>query len=1128
MNPLRALFVLLAVFAFVVVLPISAQKKKVGTKNPAAAAKNKPAGENDKKEETEKKKEEEKPKDPMSAETFEGLPLRSIGPAVTSGRVVAIAVDPNNRARYYVGAASGGVWKTDNDGTSWTPVFDHEASYSIGAVAIDPKDTNIVWVGTGEGNSQRSVSYGDGIYKSEDGGKSWKNVGLKKSEHIARIAIDPRNSDTVYVAAQGPLWGPGGDRGLYKTTDGGKTWKAVLTISENTGVTDVAIDPDDPGVIYAAAYQRRRHVWTLIDGGPESAIYKSTDAGATWTKLKSGLPSVDMGRIGLAISPADHNVVYAIVEAADKKGGIFRSKDRGATWEKRNDFDQTAMYYAQIIADPKSVDRVYVMNVFIMVSDDGGKTLHRLGEHWKHVDNHVMWIDPNDTDYYLVGCDGGVYESRDRGANWEFKANLPLAQFYDVAVDNAKPFYGVFGGTQDNNSLGGPSRTPSASGIINADWFITAGGDGFRSQVDPDDPNTIYAESQYGGLIRYDRRTGQMLGIQPVEPRDGKPYRWNWDSPIIVSPWSHTRLYFGANVLFRSDDRGNSWRAISPDLTRQIDRDTLPVMGRLWGPDAVAKNASTSFYGNIVALSESPKKEGLIYAGTDDGLIQVTEDGGAHWTKLEKFPGVPDRTYVSRLAASWHDVGTVYASFDNHKNEDFRPYLLKSTDMGKSWSSIVGNLPENGPVLAIAEDPVESNLLFVGTEFGAWFSIDSSKKWIQLKGDFPTIAVRDAVIQQREGDLVLASFGRGFYILDDITPLRTLKADTLQEGSVLFPIKDTLMYLEKYPLGGLKKSFQGESFYTANNPPFGALITYYLKDGLKTKQEKRQEEEKTAVKKGLAFQYPSPEELRTEAEEEKPAIFLTIYGPDGKALRRISGPISAGIHRVNWDLRYPAPVLPGESPSTGDEDLPSVSDQGPMVMPGQYKVKLSQRVDGVWTDLAGPVPCKVYVEGGEGMSPQDEAALYAFQQKVARMYGAVHGAIATAKDAKDRLAKLKIALRMTPSAPQELFATADKLQQENDAILRALQGDRILAARDYNVPISISDRLENVMEDERFSVVQPTKTDVDSYTAAGQEFTDELGKLRTLVETDLANLEKQAQTAGAPWIPGIIPQWQEQ
>ncbi len=1074
----------------------------------------------------------EKPKDPMSAETFEGLKLRSIGPALTSGRVNAIAVNPNNRAEYYVGAASAGVWKTTNAGTTFKPVFDGEGSYSIGAVVIDPKDTSVVWVGTGESNSQRSVSYGDGVYKSEDGGKSWKNVGLKKSEHIGRIAIDPRDSKIVFVAAQGPLWGPGGDRGLYRTKDGGKTWDKVLNISENTGVTDVAIDPQNPDIMYAAAYQRRRHVWTLIDGGPESALYKSTDAGTTWNKVTSGLPKTDMGRIGIAISPADSNTVYAIVEAADKKGGIFRSQDRGATWEKRNPWDQTAMYYAQIVADPKNVDRIYVMNVFNQVSDDGGKTLRRLGEKSKHVDNHVFWVDPNNTNYYLAGCDGGLYESFDRAATWNYKSNLPITQFYDVAVDNALPFYNVFGGTQDNFSLGGPSRTKSINGIVNSDWFVTTGGDGFRSQIDPEDPNTIYAESQYGGLVRFDRRTGEQYGIQPQQAKGEPPLRWNWDSPIIISPHSHTRLYFAANKLYRSDDRGNTWRAVSGDLTRQINRNKLPVMGRVWGPDAVAKNASTSFYGNIVALAESPKKEGLIFLGTDDGLIQITTDGGEHWTKYDKFPGVPDNTYVSRLAASHHDVNTVYAAFDNHKNADFKPYLLKSADGGKSWASIAANLPENGPVLAIAEDPVNASLLFAGTEFGVFFTVDSGKKWVQLKGDFPTIAVRDAVIHPREGDLVMATFGRGFWILDDISPLRVLKPEMLEQNTVTFSVKDALMYIETYPIGGSKKSAQGEQYFAADNPPFGATFTYYLKDKLRSKKEERQKAESDyakAVKDGKKAEqppYPTNDELRAEAEEEAPQVYFMVYDAAGKAVRRVDASADNGFHRVAWDLRYAAPSMKTSESEVPLEYQPS-GEFGPLVMPGKYNARLFSKVRGKVSEIGQAQNFAVVADGASAIKPEDRAALEDFQQKVARLYRAVSGAVNEADEVGKRMKSLKTALQETPSADRALTDNADRIEAQLRDIQRALRGDVVLQARNENIPTATIDRVNNIMDNERLAIQRPSQSDVDNYGVAGQEFAQELAQLKNLVQVDLANLEKAMETDGAPWTPGRLPGWEE-
>jgi photosystem II stability/assembly factor-like uncharacterized protein len=1074
-----------------------------------------------KKSDDEKKPDEAaRPRDPMSTPTFNGLRLRSIGPAFTSGRVIGFAVDPTNHSRYYVAVASGGVWKTVNSGITWSPVFDNEGSYSIGAITLDPKNPITVWVGTGENNSQRSVSYGNGVYRSDDGGRSWKNVGLKNSEHIGRIAIDPKDSSIVYVASQGPLWGPGGDRGLFKTTDGGKTWKNILNISENTGVTDVAVDPNDPNTIYAASYQRRRHMWTLIDGGPESALYKSTDAGSTWNKLRAGLPTVEMGRIGIAISPVDSNVVYATVEAADRKGGIFRSSDRGGSWERRNEFDAGAMYYARIVADPKDVDRIYIMNVNLMVSDDGGRTVRRLGEKSKHVDNHEIWVDPTDTDHYLVGCDGGVYESFDRGVNWDFKENLPVAQFYDIATDNAKPFYNVYGGTQDNFSFGGPSRTRNVSGIVNSDWYVTNGGDGFHSTVDPEDPNTVYSSSQNGGIVRFDKRTGERIGIQPQIGRNEDPLRWNWDTPFIISPHSHTRLYIAADKLFRSDDRGDTWQAVSGQLSRALDRDKMAVMGRLWSVDAVAKNQSTAFFGNGSAIAESQKKEGLLYVGTDDGLIQITEDGGKNWRKVDKPNGVPELAYVTRIVTSNHDANTAFVSFDNHQSADFKPYLLKTTDAGRTWTSIVNNLPANGPVWAIAEDDVNPNLLFAGTEFGLYFSVDGGQKWIQLKGGLPTIAVRDLAIQKRENDLVVATFGRGVYILDNYTPLRTIKPEALRQESILFPVKDALMYIQSQPLGGRGKSFQGETFYTADNPPFGATVTWYLKDAIKTRKEKRQEAEKEAERRNAAAAWPSQAELRAEDEEEAPAMIVTITDSSDRVVRRLTGPVTAGIQRVTWDLRYPAANLP--APPQPDADFDFEPPSGSLVMPGTYKVTIAKRIDGVLTPLGGSQEFQVVVDGQESMSAADRAALVEFQQKAIRLQRSISGATQAANALKPRLTAIKRAINETPSLPQSLYNEAGALEKRANEIIRALSGDTTARQRNMNAPPSINERIGYVVGAQRMSTSRPTQTQVNQYNAAEQEFEGVLGQLRQLVEVDLVKLEKQLEAAGAPWTPGRI------
>jgi photosystem II stability/assembly factor-like uncharacterized protein len=790
------------------------------------------------------------------------------------------------------------------------------------------------------------------------------------------------------------------------------------------------------------------------------------------------------------------------------------------------------MYYGGITVDPKNPDRIYLMNTYIQVSDDGGATLRRITERFKHVDSHVMYIDPNDNNYMIVGCDGGVFESYDRAANWHWKSNLPLSQFYDVAVDNSQPFYYVYGGTQDNNSVGGPSRTTSMSGITNADWFITAGGDGFHSQIDPEDPNTVYAESQYGGIVRFDRKTGQKLGIQPQPAKGEPPLRWNWDSPIAVSNHNHTRVYFAANRVYRSDDRGDTWKAISPDLTRQIDRDKLPVMGKIWGPDAVAKNTSTSFYGNIIGFSESPKNENLLYVGTDDGLIQVTENGGANWRAIDKFPGVPDKTYNTRVLASNHDEKTVYASFDNHKNGDFKPYLLKSTDAGASWTSIAANLPENGPVLAIAEDYVNPKLIFVGTEFGLWFTIDGGGKWTQLKSGLPTVAIRDAVIHKREGDLILASYGRGFYILDDITPLRILKPETLKQEADLMPVKNTLMFIDSLPYGGRGKSHMGESFYTADNPPNGAIFTYYLKEKYKTLKETREAAEKAAAKKGdggpyATMPYPTREQMRAEAEQEAPSVWLTVTDANGNVIRRIQGSNAPGINRIPWDLKYPAISLRPEA--AGEEGIfPwEFGPAGPGVMPGKYTVKLSKKVDGKFTDLSSPQTFTLFVPGAEKMAVDDRTALAEFQMKAMKLQRAITGASSAGNELATRLRSIKRALAQTPADTNALTTRADGIETQLRAAMIDLIGDSVSRQRQENTPPAILDRIDNVVGDERLSTAKPTQTDRDDYAIAAADFGAVLGKLKSLTQ-QTQQLEADMEKVGAPWTPGRLPDWSEQ
>jgi len=1058
----------------------------------------------------------------FTADTLSGLRARSIGPAVTSGRVVTIAVDPANTNTFYVGAASGGVWKTVNGGATWQPVFDTQGSFSIGWITLDLKRPNVVWVGTGERNSQRSVGYGDGVYRSDDGGRSWTNVGLKSSEHIGRIVIDPRNSDTVYVAAQGPLWAPGGDRGLYKTTDGGSTWAQVLKISEHTGVSDVVVDPRNPDVVIASAYQRRRHFFTMINGGPESAIHRSTDGGKTWKKVTTGLPEEQLGRIGLAISPVNPDIVYANVEAANSKGGIYRSTDNGVTWEKRSDYNQGSMYYGDVFADPVNVERIYVPDVIFQVSDDGGKTLRSLGTRNMHVDNHIIWVDPANTSHLLVGNDGGLYRSHDRGAHWLFFENLPITQFYDIDVDNATPFYNVYGGTQDNYSLGGPVRTRSEHGILNEDWFVTQGGDGFVSHVDPEDPNTIYAELQHGVIVRYDKRTGERIGVQPQEDKGGVPLRWNWDSPFIISPHMHTRLYFGAQFVYRSDDRGNSWKVVSPDLTRQIDRNTLPVMGKVWGPDAVAKNTSTALYSNISAIAESPKKEGLLYVGTDDGLIQVSEDGGGKWRKVDKLPGVPSDAYIARIRASQHDAATVYVAAENHQNGDFAPYLLKSTDSGRNWKAINGDLPARGSTYAIADDHVDPNLLFAGTEFAAYFSKDGGQHWNKIAG-IPTIAVREIAIQKRENDLLLGTFGRGIYVVDDYSPVRASTPATLTNAATLFPVRDAVLYVPTLRYGLPGKAFQGEMLFSAVNPPYGATMTYYLKDGIKTLKEKRLEAEKEAEKAGRPIRYPTADELRAEADEEAPAMLLTISDSTSTPVRIVTGPIAKGLQRVAWDLRAPAHQLPPNRPRGEIEELFGDALVGPFVVPGKYSVTLSQRVGGVVSQVAGPVAFNVAMDPLSPHTAADQTARWEFQQKLQSLRRDVAGALELATSTDTRLEAIRKALDATPAAPRTLHEQARALSRRLEAILVELQGDRRLGARSVPTPVAISERANTISSELNRTLGRQTTTHEQQLQIASELFVAQRAALKALVETDVPAIERELERVGAPYTPGRLP-----
>ena len=1044
--------------------------------------------------------------------SLDAFSFRNVGPAFLSGRISDIVTHPDNESVWYVATGSGGVWKTENAGTTWKPIFDDQVSYSTGCITLDPSNPETVWLGTGENVGGRHVAYGDGVYRSTDGGNSWKNMGLKNSEHISEIIVHPNDSNIVWVAAQGPLWNKGDDRGLYKTTNGGITWKKVLGNSEWTGVTDIMIDPRDPKVLYAATWDRHRTVAALMGGGPGTAIYRSDDGGNNWSKLTNGLPKSNMGKIGIAISSQQPDVVYAAIEIDRTKGAVYRSDNRGASWEKMSNTVSGGTgphYYQELYTSPHKFDQLYLMNVRVLTSNDGGKTFKQLQERKKHSDNHAIVFKKNDPNYIMLGTDAGIYESFDSANTWRYIKNLPLTQFYKVAVNNAKPFYHIFGGTQDNGSAGGPSATDEREGIANKHWYKTLGADGHQSATDPVYNNIIYAETQQGGLHRVDLTTGEQVAIQP-KASSGEPHeRFNWDAPILISPHNPAHLYFASYRVWKSKNRGDDWKAISGDLTRNEDRITLPIMGRQQSWDNAWDVGAMSNYNTITSLAESPVQEGLLYAGTDDGFIQVSENGGDSWRKIPVTSlGLPSRSFVNDIKADLYDANTVYVALDNHKEGDFNPYLFRSSDKGLTWESISGDIPKRTIVWRMVQDPIKENLLFVATENGIYTSLNNGISWNKLPGT-PTISFRDITIQKSENDLVAASFGRGFFILDDYSALRDFTEDNLSKQGKLFTPRPAKWYVPRSSIGNT-----GADYYFAKNPTFGAEFTYHMAEDFKTKKQarKKREVELNKLKKNIPF--PGWDALDDEIEEQNAKVILTIQDKDGNIINKIMEKASKGSHRISWDLTHFNPFAISVNGNSRRR-----YGGGSMATPGSYSASLHLEQNGKVTILDGPIsfevkPIREGVLKGASYSDYNK-----FRLELTSLLFEINAVQDVLSESNKKYKAFVIALSRTNIMPGTTESKLTSLKADLTRINKMLSGSPSRSEVGERNPAGMQNFLYSAF-DGLENTYGPTGLHKKSLATAKEFLKEVKSEVKIVIETKISEIEKALKSAGSPYING--------
>lgn len=1022
----------------------------------------------------------------------ENLKFREIGPAIMGGRVDDIAVVESNPKIVYVAMASGGLWKTTNAGTTWQPIFDQQSVASIGTVAVAPSDPSIVWVGTGEANNRQSSSWGDGVYKSMDGGKTWRNMGLTDTHHIGRLAIHPTDPSIVYVAAVGHLWGANEERGVFKTSNGGETWTKVLYVDKDTGVTDLAMDPNSPETLYAAAYQRRRSPWGYNGSGPGSGIYKTVDGGEIWTKLSRGLPyegerESQTGRIGLDIYRRNPDIVYAVVEHS--QGGVFRSEDRGESWKRMSDINPRPAYYSQIRVDPNNDLRVYVLGMPFFRSEDGGRTFEwnefRDPKNRIHVDNHALWINPADSKHMLLGTDGGIHWSWDAGKTWEFVNTIATGQFYEVGYDMQKP-YRVSGGLQDNGSWVGPSMSLTRwgywlpPGSSNRDWTSIHGSDGYYTVIDPTDPDIIYAETPDGNPIRRDMRTTEARVIRPQEEPEDPRFRFYWNTPLVISAFDAKTIYYASQFLFRSTDRGDSWTRISPDLTTGVEQNSLPTMGRLPDAKMMSRQDGVWNYACITVIAESPLDAEELWVGTDDGYLQVTRDLGKSWENVtERIPGLPQRTCVARIVPSRHAAGTTYAAFDAHRLNDFKPYIYVTTDFGQTWRPLVRGIPSaNGVVHALREHHRTPELLFAGMETGLFVSYDRGVNWNSLRLNLPTVPVYDIAIHPRENDLILGTHGRSIWILDDITALEGMASGATAEDVFLFdirPVTSWRIYDDRRDHGN-----PGHKFFYAENPPYGALITYFLKAD-------------------------PPENTK---------VHIAIEDADGKFIREIDGTRESGINRVAWDLRLSLPPEPAPGAQLGRGG----SARGSVVEPGTYTVKLAVG------ETVKSRPVVVLEDPRITTSASERAVRFDALLRLLDLRIRASGSSQTLTELRRVLKETMTQWDETTKSPipEEVRQSAEELSQKADELWQRFSRPRLWLGSSspplVRQPPSLTSRISRLSRAIEGYTAVPTPSqmaELEDVAVLTEETETEVAKL---IERDLAELNRRLAQAGIPHI----------